>query len=114
MNPNELQEMMQRAQEMQSKVGALQADLAGRSYEASAGGGMVTATVSGALRVLSIRIEASLAADDDRTMIQDLTAAAVNAALAKAQDSANAEMQKMQTAMLSGLSGLPGMPGSGG
>ena len=101
---------MQRAQEMQSKVGALQSELANRNYEASAGGGMGTATVSGALRVLSIRIEASLAADDDRTMIQDLTAAAVNAALAKAQDAVNAEMQKMQSTM---LAGLPGMPGAG-
>ena len=47
MNPNEMQEMLQRAQEMQSKMGELQAELARREYEASAGGGMVTAVVYG-------------------------------------------------------------------
>jgi len=109
-NPNELQEMMQRAQEMQSKVGELQAELATRRFEASAGGGMVQATVSGALRVLSIEIEPSLVTGDDRAMIQDLTAAAVNAALTKAQQAVTEEMGRMQSSM---LAGLPGMPGSG-
>ena len=45
MDPSEVQEALKRAQEMQSKLGELQAELARRRYEASAGGGMVTATV---------------------------------------------------------------------
>ena len=110
MNPNDLQEMMKRAQEMQSKVGELQSELAARRFEASAGGGMVKATVSGALRVLAIEIEPSLALGDDRAMVQDLTAAAVNAALGKAQQAVGEEMGRMQSSM---LAGLPGMPGSG-
>ena len=110
MNPNEMQEMLQRAQEMQSKVGELQAELAARSFEANAGGGMVKATVSGALRVVKIEIEPSILTEHDRGMIQDLTAAAVNAALAKAQQEVAEEMQRMQTSM---LAGLPGMPGAG-
>ena len=110
MNANEMQEMMQRAQQMQSKMGELQNELTARRFEASAGGGMVSATVSGGLRVLSIEIEPSLFQGDDRTMIQDLVAAAVNAALSKAQDSVAQEMGRMQQSM---LAGLPGMPGGG-
>ena len=97
---------MQKAQEMQSKMGELQAELAARRFEASAGGGMVSAAVSGGLRVLSVEIEPGLIADNDRSMIQDLTAAAVNAALTKAQEAVAAEMAKMQNSMLSGLPGM--------
>ena len=106
MNPNDMQQMMQKAQEMQSKIGELQAELAARRFEASAGGGMVNAAVSGGLRVLSVEIEPGLIADNDRGMIQDLTAAAVNAALTKAQEAVAAEMAKMQNSMLSGLPGM--------
>jgi DNA-binding YbaB/EbfC family protein len=106
LNPNDMQQMMQKAQEMQSKMGELQAELAARRFEASAGGGMVTAAVSGGLRVLSVEIEPGLIADNDRGMIQDLTAAAVNAALTKAQEAVAAEMAKMQNSMLSGLPGM--------
>ncbi|MDC1295401.1 YbaB/EbfC family nucleoid-associated protein [Myxococcota bacterium] len=106
MNPNDMQQMMQKAQEMQSKMGELQAELAARRFEASAGGGMVSAAVSGGLRVLSVEIEPGLIADNDRGMIQDLTAAAVNAALTKAQEAVAAEMAKMQNSMLSGLPGM--------
>ena len=73
-----------------------------RRVEGSAGGGMVRAEVSGALRVLAISIEPALLATGDREMLQDLTAAAVNAAIANAQRLVQEEMQKAS----SGL-GLP-------
>ena len=107
MNPNEMQEMMQRAQDMQSKMGELQSEIARRRFEASSGGGMVNVVVSGALRVLSVEIEPSLIKGDDRTMIQDLVAAAINAALAKAQETVAQEMARMQQSMLAGLPGMP-------
>ena len=103
MNPNDMQEMMQRAQEMQSRMGDLQKELAARHFEASSGGGMVEAKVSGGLRVISIKIEPSLIACDDQSMLQDLIAAAVNAALAKAQESVGQELARMQQSMLTGL-----------
>jgi DNA-binding YbaB/EbfC family protein len=103
-----MQEMMQRAQEMQSKMGELQSEIALRRFEASSGGGMVNVVVSGALRVLSVEIEPSLIKGDDRTMIQDLVAAAINAALAKAQETVAQEMARMQQSMLAGLPGMPG------
>ena len=110
MNASEMAEMMKRAQQMQSKVSELQKELATRRFEASAGGGMVEATVSGSLRVLSIEIEPSLFEERDRGMIEDLVAAAVNAALTKAQETVAQEMAKVQQSM---LASLPGMPGGG-
>jgi hypothetical protein len=102
-NPNDMQEMMKRAEQMQSRMGDLQRELATRRFEASSGGGMVEATVSGGLRVISIKIEKSLVNGDDQAMLQDLIAAAVNAALAKAQESVGQELARVQQSMLAGL-----------
>jgi DNA-binding protein YbaB len=55
---------------------------------------MVTAVATGALRIRELRIEPSLLASADREMIQDLTAAAVNAALAAAERMVQEEMQR--------------------
>jgi DNA-binding YbaB/EbfC family protein len=90
-----LGQLLQKAREMQERVQRLQRDLAQRRVEGSAGGGMVTAVASGALRVLEIRIEPGLIAGGDREMIQDLCAAAVNAALANAQRMAQEELQQL-------------------
>lgn len=98
-----MQEMMQRAQQVQAKMGELQQELAIRRFEANSGGGMVKATVSGALRVLSIEIEPSLVTGGDQAMLQDLVAAAVNAALAKAQEGVQQELGQLQQSMLTGL-----------
>ena len=103
MNPSDMQEMMKRAEQMQSRMGDIQKELAARSFEASSGGGMVEATVSGALRVVSIKIEKSLLAEEDQSMLQDLVAAAVNAALSKAQESVGQELARVQQSMLTGL-----------
>ncbi len=98
-----MQEMMKRAEQMQSRMGDLQRELSARHFESSSGGGMVEATVSGGLRVISIKIEPSLIAGDDQAMLQDLIAAAVNAALGKAQESVAKELAQMQQSMLTGL-----------
>ena len=112
MNPEELKQMMQRAQQLQSEMGELQKGLAARRFEGASGGGMVKASVSGALRVLSIEIEDALVSGDDKGMLQDLVAAAVNAALTKAQEGVAQEMARMQQSMLAGLAG--GSQGAGG
>jgi DNA-binding YbaB/EbfC family protein len=92
----------------------LQRELARRTVEGSAGGGMVTAVVSGELRVLQVKIEPSLLAENDREMLQDLVAAAVNAALVRAQQMVQQEMQR--ASMMGGvpLPGAPGGPPDGG
>jgi DNA-binding YbaB/EbfC family protein len=85
---------MSQAKAAQSKLAELQRELATRRTEGSAGGGMVTAVASGELRILEIRIEASLLESGDRQMLQDLTAAAVNAALTNAQKLVQEELQR--------------------
>jgi nucleoid-associated protein EbfC len=103
LNPDEMQQMMQRAQQMQTRMGELQSELATRRFEASSGGGMVKVSISGALRVLSIDIEPSLVDSGDQPMLQDLVAAAVNAAIAKAQEGVQKELSQLQQSMLTGL-----------
>jgi nucleoid-associated protein EbfC len=98
----DLAHLFQKAQEAQAKLAELQQKLAARRIEGTSGGGMVRAEVSGALRVLSIQIEPALLASGDREMLQDLTAAAVNAAITNAQRLMQEEMQKASSAL-----GLP-------
>ena len=98
----DLAQLFAKAQEAQAKLAELQQKLAARRIEGSAGGGMVRAEVSGALRVLSISIEPALFETGDRQMLQDLTAAAVNAAIANAQRIVQEEMQKASAGL-----GLP-------
>jgi DNA-binding YbaB/EbfC family protein len=94
MNPPDLGELMNRAREAQTRLESLRRELAARRVEGSAGGGMVTAVASGALRILELRIEPSLLETGDREMIQDLTAAAVNAAIGNAERMIQEEMQR--------------------
>ena len=94
MSPPSLDELLEKAREAQTKLQSLQRELAVRKVEGAAGGGMVTAIVTGDLRVLDFRFEPTLLESGDRGMIQDLTAAAVNAALASAQRMIQEEMQR--------------------
>jgi len=100
---------MQRAKEVQEKLAKVQRDLARRTVQGAAGAGLVTATATGELRILSIEIDAQLLAGGDRAMLQDLVAAAVNAALQNAQRVVQEEMQRV-----AGGLALPGVvPGDG-
>jgi DNA-binding YbaB/EbfC family protein len=103
---SDLAQLFAKAQEAQVKLVELQRQLAARRVEGTAGGGMVRAEVSGALRVLKVSIEPALFASGDREMLQDLTTAAVNAAIANAQRLVQDEMQKASSAL--------GLPFAGG
>jgi hypothetical protein len=111
--PN-LQEILQKAQEAQSKLQSLQRELALRRVEGTAGGGMVTAVATGELRILELRIEPDLLASGDREMLQDLCAAAVNSALANAQRMIQEEMQRASTSFSIPLFGGAGNDPDGG
>lgn len=95
--------MMEQAQQMQGRMNALQAELASKRFEASAGGGMVTAVASGDLKIVEIRIEPGVFEQHDRELIEDLTRGAVNAALTHAQSQVQQEMQKLGQQGLGGL-----------
>jgi DNA-binding YbaB/EbfC family protein len=105
----DLGEIFAKAQEAQAKLAGLQRELASRRVEGSAGGGMVTVVATGGLRILEIRIEPALANGGDLAMLQDLTAAAVNAALVNAQRMVQEELQRASIGFQ-----LPGAPAAGG
>lgn len=100
---------MQRAKEVQEKLAEVQRELARRTVQGTAGAGLVTATATGELRILSIEIDPQLLTGGDRVMLQDLVAAAVNAALQNAQRMAQEEMQRVA----GGLALPGGVPGGG-
>lgn len=102
----DLGRLLEKAREAQSRLQELQRELAKRRVEGSSGGGMVTAVASGDLRILEIRIEPSLLETGDRAMLQDLCAAAVNAALGNAQRMIQEEMQRASSGLGLPLGGL--------
>jgi DNA-binding YbaB/EbfC family protein len=95
MSQPDLSQLFAKAQEMQSRLAKVQQELARRTVEASSGGGMVTVVASGELRIIEVRIEPGLIESGDRAMLQDLVAAAANAALADAQKMVQEEMQRV-------------------
>ncbi|HSV06755.1 MAG TPA: YbaB/EbfC family nucleoid-associated protein [Candidatus Binatus sp.] len=105
--PFDLSGLFRQAQQLQEKLTSVQQELAGRTVEASAGGGMVTAVVNGKLEVVQIRIDPSLLDGRDLEMLQDLVVAAVNEGIRAAQKMTADEMGKLTGGL--GIK-LPGMP----
>jgi DNA-binding YbaB/EbfC family protein len=85
-NQKQLNQMMRQMQKMQEDMAQTQAALAAETIEASAGGGMVKAVVTGTGALQSISIAAEVVDPDDIEMLEDLVVAAVNEALRQAQD----------------------------
>ncbi len=90
-----MQSLMRQVQKMQKKIAALQEELAQRTVEASAGGGMVTAVVNGRQELVSIKIDPEVVNPEDIEMLQDLIVAAVNEALRRSQEMVQEEMAKI-------------------
>ena len=98
-----MNKMMKQVQQMQKQMAKAQEELAHEEVEASAGGGMVTAKVTGDLRITSIKIDPGAVDPDDVEMLEDMVLAATNEALRAAQERAS---QK-----LGGLTGGLNLPG---
>jgi hypothetical protein len=98
------QNIMKQAQQMQAKMMKLQEELASKTVEASAGGGMVAAVVNGKHELVSLKIEKDVVNPEDVEMLQDLIVAAVNEGVRKAQEMAQEEMAK-----LTGGLNIPGL-----
>ena len=96
--------LMKQAQKLQSKMLKMQDELADKTVEAAAGGGMVKVVANGRQQILSIEIEKEVVDPDDVEMLQDLVLAAVNDALVKSQEMVSEEMGK-----LTGGMNIPGM-----
>ncbi len=87
--------IMKQAQKLQSKMKKMQEELAEKTVEATAGGGMVKAVANGSQQILSIRLEKEVVDPEDIEMLQDMILAAVNDALNKSQQMVSDEMSKI-------------------
>jgi DNA-binding YbaB/EbfC family protein len=96
--------MLKQAQQLQSKMAKMQEELAQKTVEASAGGGMVKVVANGKQQIVSLEIEKEVVDPEDVDMLQDLVLAAVNDALARAQEMVSSEMGK-----LTGGLNIPGL-----
>ena len=97
--------MMKQAQKMQQDLMKMQEDLENQTYSASAGGGVVTAEVSGKRELLNVTIDPEAVDPDDVDMLQDMIVAAVNEALRKAEEASAQSMSRI-TGGLGSLGGL--------
>ena len=93
------QELLQTAQRMQQEIGKVQAELAQRRVEGSAGGGMVVAVANGRQQLLAVKIEREVVDPNEIPMLQDLVVAAVSEALKQSHKLAQEEMGKITGGM---------------
>ena len=111
----DMEEMLKAAQQaaenIQKQMNETQVKLDSIEVEGTAGGGLVKIRATAKGRILSVSIDDSLIVPEDKQMLEDLVTAAFNDARTKADQAANAEMQKVQ----SGMSLPPGfkLPGMG-
>jgi DNA-binding YbaB/EbfC family protein len=99
-----MQQMLKQAQKMQKQVQKIQAELAEKTVEAAAGGGMVKAVVNGKQELVSVSIEKDVVDPEDVEMLQDLVLAAVNEGIRQSQEMVASEMSKVTGGM-----NIPGM-----
>ena len=96
--------MMRQAQRMQQELLRMQEEQQNKTYTASSGGGMVTATVNGKHELVNLEIKPDAVDPDDVDMLQDMIIAAVNEAMRAADADAAENMSRLTGGMnLGGL-----------
>ena len=94
--------MIKQAQKMQQEMLRMQQEMEAKQYRATAGGGVVTACVTGKRELAELTIDPDAVDPEDVEMLQDMIVAAVNQALRAAEEDAGSSIQK-----LTGGMGLP-------
>ena len=111
--PN-MNQMLKQVQKMQQDMMKAQEALANETVTSSAGGGMVSVTITGDLIVKEITIDPDAIDPEDAEMLQDTVLAAVNEAIRQAQELAASKMGGVTGGLdLGGLGGPGGLPGLG-
>ena len=96
--------MMKQAQKMQQEMLRMQEEMESKTWSATAGGGMVTASVNGKHEVVDLKINPEAMDEDDVEMLQDMIIAAVNEAMRTADAEAAQNMSRLTGGMnLGGL-----------
>ena len=103
-----MQQLMKQAQKMQQQLAEAQESLEQVTVDASAGGGMVKATVNGKMMLESITIDPEAVDPDDVEVLQDMIVAAVNEAVRGVNEIASKQVGSI-TGGLGGMN-IPGMP----
>ena len=105
-----LQHLARQAQKMQADMETATEELNAKEYTATAGGGMVSVTVTGALEIKKLDINPEVVDPEDIEMLSDLITAAVNEAIRTANTDKEETMSKISGGMnLGGLGGLGGL-----
>ena len=99
-----MQQLARQAQKLQQQMTKMQEELDAREFEATSGGGMVTAKVNGKRELLALTIKPEAVDPDDVEMLEDMVLAAVNEALRTAAETVERDMGK-----LTGGMGMPGL-----
>ena len=102
----DMMKMMGKVKEMQAKMKEAQENLSYIKETGEAGAGLVKAVVNGKKEVVSVEIDESLMTSDDREMVQDLTVAAINNAMEKADASAKEEIRKNTEGIMPNIPGM--------
>lgn len=91
--------IVRQAQQMQAKIGKVQEEMADKKIEASTGGGVVTAVVTGDQELLEIKIDPEVIDPEDVEMLEEMIVGAVNQAMKLAGDMMNEEVEKITGGM---------------
>ena len=94
-----LGQMLKQAQELQSKMGEMQAKLASLEVEGAAGGGMVVVALNGKGEMRRLKVDPSLLKSDEAEVMEDLVVAAHNDAKARLDEKLAEEMGKLTGGM---------------
>lgn len=87
--------IMKQAQAMQEQMAKVQEQAAAKTVSGTAGGGIVTVTVNGAMQIVSVTLDPEVVKSGDVEMLQDLVVAASNDALRKAHEMMAEEMKSV-------------------
>ena len=95
----DMKKMMKQAQKMQQDAAAAQEEIAQMEFTATAGGGMVEATVTGGGELKALKIDPETVDPEDTEMLEDTIVAAVNEALRTASETSNERMSSIMGGM---------------
>lgn len=87
--------ILKQAQKMQQQMQQMQEELAQKEYEVSAGGGMITISITGEQKITKLKINPEVVDPDDVETLEDILIAAVNQAVETSQTQMKQEMEKI-------------------
>lgn len=101
--PGNMNNLMKQAQKMQKQMEETTKELETKEYTATAGGGVVSVTVSGKKEITKVKLEEEVVDPEDIEMLEDLIMAATNEALRAMEEDTSSSMSKITGGMGGGF-----------